>query len=116
MLGGMNWPWTRQASPGQRPSAETEAPRDRRVAMSGKYLLLFKYLDGRFADRVVLTFGEIEDLLGFALPDPARNSVGWWTTPDMSTSEPRWSDSWILAKRTAVPNLLARHVVFDRAS
>jgi hypothetical protein len=40
--------------------------------MSGKYVSLYKYLDGRFADRVVLKFTEIEDLLGFALPDLAR--------------------------------------------
>jgi hypothetical protein len=84
--------------------------------MSGKYLSLYTYLDGRFADRVVLTFTEIEDILGFALPDTARTSADWWTAPDTSAPQPRCSDSWILAKRTARPNLLAHNVVFDRAA
>ena len=95
---------------------QDEPPRIQRPAMSGKYLSLFRYLDGRFADRVVLTFNEIEDILGFALPDPARKSADWWTAPDTSAASPRCSDSWILANRTARPNLLAHNVVFDRAS
>ena len=32
------------------------------------YAPLHKYLDERYADTVVLTFGEIEDLLGSKLP------------------------------------------------
>jgi hypothetical protein len=42
--------------------------------MSGKYLLLSGYLQNRYADTVVLTFGQIESLLGFSLPDQARLS------------------------------------------
>jgi hypothetical protein len=38
----------------------------------GTYHLLHICLRDRFANRVVLTFAEIEDLLGFHLPDPAR--------------------------------------------
>jgi hypothetical protein len=91
-----------------------EPAKAQRPVMSGKYLSLYKYLDGRFADRVVLKFTEIEDLLGFALPDVARVSEDWWTVPDLSAASPRFSDSWILAKRTARPNLLALNVVFDR--
>ena len=108
--------WQRSATD-SRSAPEGEAPPlVQRPATSGKYLSLYKYLDGRFADRVVLTFSEIEDLLGFALPDLARRSEAWWTAPDMSAAPPRWSDSWILAHRTARPNLLAHNVVFDRAS
>ena len=81
---------------------------------SGKYQLLYKYLEARFADRVVLTFGQIEDLLGFALPDVARADASWWITAPEGASGPQWSDAWVLAHRTAAPNLLARHVVFDR--
>ena len=47
--------------------------------MSGQYLLLYKYLENRYANTVVLTFAEIEDLLGFALPDQARLQQEWWT-------------------------------------
>lgn len=84
--------------------------------MSGKYALLYKYLDDRFADTVVLTFAEIEDLLGFSLPDQARLTQEWWTDRDASAAGPSYSDSWILASRTAVPNLPARTVAFERAA
>jgi len=84
--------------------------------MSGKYVVLYKYLEKRYANTVVLTFAEIEDLLGFSLPDLARQREDWWTQPDRGTTRPRYSDSWVLANRTARPNLLARTVVFERAS
>ena len=90
---------------------ETENPPGR--AMSGKYLLLYKYLEGRYANRVVLTFAEIEDLLGFALPGQARLQPEWWTAEDRVAGSPQ-SDSWILAHRTAVPNMLAHTVAFER--
>lgn len=77
---------------------------------TGKYRFFYKYLDERYADTVVLTFRQIEDLLGFALPTPARTSADWWT----DAAEPQWSDSWRLAHRTAKPNLVAQHVVFER--
>jgi hypothetical protein len=84
--------------------------------MSGKYLPLYTYLQNRYANTVVLTFAEIEDLLGFTLPDVARLREDWWTSPDPDTTRPSYSDSWILASRTARPNLLALTIVSDRAS
>jgi hypothetical protein len=57
--------------------AETPKPHVR--PMVGKYMLLYKYLEGRYANTVVLTFAEIEDLLGFALPDQARFYPEWWS-------------------------------------
>ena len=83
--------------------------------MSGTYLLLYKYLENRYADKVVLTFAQIEDLLGFALPDQARLRQEWWTDRGTDSAGPNYSDSWILASRTAMPNLLARTVAFERA-
>jgi hypothetical protein len=91
-----------------------EPPKPQGRAMSGKYLLLYKYLENRYANTVVLTFAQIEDLLGFALPDQARLHREWWT--ETKGTEPDYSDSWILASRTATPNLMARTVVFERAS
>ena len=93
----------------------TDVPKPPGRVMTGTYLLLYKYLQNRYADTVVLTFAEIEDLLGFALPDQARQHREWWTAGAMS-AQPNYSDSWILASRTAVPNLMARTVVFERAS
>lgn len=77
---------------------------------------LHKYLDDRYADAVVLTFAEIEDLIGEALPERARQSDEWWTTPDPTVSGCGLADCWILANRTARPNLLALTVAFDRTS
>jgi hypothetical protein len=79
---------------------------------SGKYRFLHKYLDERYANTVVLSFGQIEDLLGFALPPPARTDPDWWTRG----ADAGWSDVWRLAHRTAKPNLPARHVVFERVA
>jgi hypothetical protein len=84
--------------------------------MSGKYLLLYKYLQDRYADTVVLTFGQIESLLGFALPDQARFTQQWWTNAEVTAAETNYSDSWILASRIATPNLVAQTVAFERAS
>ena len=81
-----------------------------------EYLSLHKYLVERFADTVVLTFAQIEDLLGFALPDPARVQPEWWANTDAHGALSAASPSWLLASRTASPNLAARTVAFERAS
>lgn len=81
--------------------------------MSGTYLPLHTYLDKRYAVTVVLTFAEIEDLIGAKLPDLARARQEWWTAHD-DTVRPSHDDAWTMAGRTAVPNLLARTVVFER--
>jgi hypothetical protein len=88
----------------------------RHSAMTGRYVPLYTYLENRFANTVVLTFAEIEDLLGFTLPDLARRREDWWTNPDPQAARPRFSDSWLLANRTARPNLMALTVVFDRVA
>jgi hypothetical protein len=85
-------------------------------AMTGKYVLLYKYLEERYANSVVLTFAQIEDLLGFALPEQAHRDREWWIDADGVDAGPRYSDAWRLASRTALPNLSARIVAFDRAS
>lgn len=110
------WIKGRQSTVHNQPEPDADAARDQRSVMSGKYLSLYKYLEARYANTVVLTFAEIEDLLGFTLPDLARLREDWWTNPDPDTPRPSYSDSWILASRTARPNLRALTVVFDRAS
>jgi len=81
---------------------------------AGEYRLLYKYLRDRFADRLVLTFGQIEDLLGFALPGPARVQHEWWGGPDSAAERTMQSDAWTLAGRTARVNLSAQIVTFER--
>jgi hypothetical protein len=54
-----------------------------------KYRWLYEYLEKRYANTVVLTFGQVEDLLGFSLPDLARTDQELWTVADISTAEAR---------------------------
>ena len=82
-------------------------------AVPKEYAGLHKYLRDRFAQTVVLTFAEIEDLNGSHLPEAARQH-GWWTGPG-DDSAPQ-SRTWIEADRTAVPNFLARIVTFERVA
>jgi hypothetical protein len=70
-----------------------------------------KYLRDRYAQCVVLTFGEIEDLLGTGLPEAARLEATWWTENGVGSP---LSPAWIDANRTAQPNLRVGNVRFDR--
>ena len=80
----------------------------------GEYRLLCKHLRERFSDRLVLTFGQIEDLLGFSLPGLARVEREWWDNRPSVADRPRHSDAWMLAGRTASVNLSAQYVTFER--
>lgn len=108
----------RQGSTGSsQPEAVFEAPaKPQRFAVPREYLSLHKYLNNRFADTVVLTFAQIEDLLGFALPDLARVHREWWANPEENTAPSAQARSWTQASRTAKPNLLAQTVLFERAT
>lgn len=76
-----------------------------------EYLALHSYLDHRYASVVVLTFEQIEALLGFALPGPARTERDWWTG---TVETHRHCAAWTEAGRTAEPNLAARIITFER--
>src|SRR4030081_3676542 len=99
------------AAQDERQSRVEAAPSPKRVTC-GKGQLLYKYLSERYAQRVVLKFSEIEDLLGFSLPDQARHHREWWTDAATDVDPLNFADSWTLANRTATPNLLAQIVVF----
>ena len=86
------------------------------ASVPAEYLPLHKYLDGRYADTVVLTIAEIEDLIGIGLPDAARHEQGWWSNGGEGSPASPQSHSWTRANRTAQPNLKAQVVVFDRTS
>jgi hypothetical protein len=83
--------------------------------MSGPFKVFFEYLENRYANTVVLTFAQIESLLGSDLPDEARLNNEWWTEAVVDVGQPQCSDCWLLARRSAVPNLTARVVRFARA-
>jgi len=112
----LEWMKKRASTTQNRPEPDPDTAKRHGRAMSGKYLSLYTYLENRYANTVVLTFAEIEDLLGFTLPEVARLRQEWWTDLDPDTVRPSYADAWVLASRTARPNLLARTVVFERAS
>ena len=82
--------------------------------MPTQYAALHKYLKERYADVVTLTFGQIEDVMGSSLPTLARTQQEWWTTTKAQSRDHAQSEAWILAGRTAQPNLGAQLVVFER--
>jgi hypothetical protein len=83
---------------------------------ASEYHLLHKYLRDRYADRLVLTFAEIEDLAGFPLPDAARTDPSWWDDLDPEAGRSPQADSWTRAGRVATANVPAEIVVFERGA
>jgi hypothetical protein len=92
-------------------TSERSEPQASGIAQA--YLALHKYLTDRYANVVVLTFAQMEDLLDSPLPAPARRDPGWWNSDDVNNVA--HTNSWRLARRTAVANLVAQTVTFERA-
>jgi|SRR5580765_2414783 len=92
------------------------------LAAAGEYKLLYEYLRDRHANRVVLTFVEVEDLIGFPLPAPAREQRAWWRSVGSAAGDAApgpqsvQAKSWTLAGRTATVNMIAQSVLFERAA
>jgi hypothetical protein len=112
------WNWLRREPAAPPPSVlaapDPPAAPPRAHVKAGPYRPLHDYLRKRFADSVVLTFGQIEDLLGAPLPAAAYADEGWWGRTTVVAADAQCSDAWVLAKRSARVNLPARTVVFDR--
>jgi hypothetical protein len=85
------------------------------AAVPAEYQPLYKYLDTRFADVVVLTFVQIEDLVGHVLPDQAYVDRAWWSNEGESGTGTAQAAAWGRAHRLAHVNLAARTVRFERA-
>lgn len=80
----------------------------------GDYRALHVFLRSRFAERVVLTFSEIEDLVGFALPPVARVDRAWWSPVDDRAAGSLHAAAWTMTNRVAAVNLPAGRVAFER--
>ena len=107
--------WFRKLRPAAHPRAVPVAAAPKRPGrkVDGKYLLLNEYLENRFANTVVLTFTQIEDLVGSELPEIARTDKAWWTGEPVAGGS-RHAQAWTLAGMTAKPNLFAKNVIFER--
>jgi hypothetical protein len=101
--------WSRTEVP---VSLRVTPPDEAKPSVPAAYMPLFTYLDRRYAGTVVLTFEQIEALLGFAPPSPAFSDAAWWTGADEAND--RHSAAWTAARRTAAPHLSARIVSFER--
>jgi hypothetical protein len=87
-------------------------PDEARPPVPAAYMPLFTYLDRRYAVTVVLTFEQIEALLGFAPPSPGLGDAEWWTASGGASDH--HAAAWTAAHRSAVPQLSARIVAFER--
>ena len=97
--------WLKKPGPARGLSPEVRREPTRAVRPpGGRYEPVCRYVENRYADTVVLTFAEVEDLLGFSLPDLARVQLEWWAS------------SLPVASRTVTPNLAAEIVAFERTS
>ena len=94
-------------------ATEPDSATPQGYGMSQAFLALHTYLKNRYANVVVLTFAQVEDLLGSPLPAPAKGDPRWWNSDEVDNFE--HSNSWRLANRTAVVNLMAQTVMFERA-
>lgn len=110
----LDWIRRRQSAASAAMTVNPTARTPREPRMDSAYASLNTYLEHRYANTVVLTFRQIEDLLGCALPARARKDQEWWTAHE-HTSGAHYSNAWVLADMTATPNLLAQNVVFERA-
>jgi hypothetical protein len=83
-----------------------------RPSVPPAYMPLYTYLNRRYAGTVVLTFEQIEALLGFAPPSPGFADAEWWT--GAGGANDRHTAAWTAACRSAAPQLSARIVAFER--
>lgn len=76
------------------PSKRSEKGRQHRPAvMRGKYSPLTEYLVTAGKDRIILSFQELQAVLGFELPKSARKYRPWWANqkaPHMSSQSKSW--------------------------
>jgi hypothetical protein len=93
-------------------SLRVTPPEEARPPVPAAYMPLYTYLERRYATTVVLTFEQIEALLGFVPPSPAFADATWWTGPHGANE--RHTAAWTAAHRSAAPHLSARTVAFER--
>lgn len=82
--------------------------------MTTKYQPLIKALDKRKAERISMSFSDIEKLLGFDLPPVARKFRSWWSNnPGNSVMTKAWVDA---GYRSTEVDVAGEHLVFTRES
>jgi len=84
-----------------------------KAAARGKYAQLFRHLSTLDVSRWQTTFGDIESILGFTLPDSARIHRPWWS--NQSNGGHSHALAWQAAGwRACAVDLHAETLVFER--
>ncbi len=77
-----------------------------------KYDVLTGFLKAQLTGRVAVTFAEVEEALGFALPASAYTHPAWWSNDPTGHSQARaWLDAGFETEQVDVPG---RRLVFRR--
>ena len=76
-----------------------------------KYDSLTSFLLGQPAGPITMTFRQVNALLGFCIPAPARKYQSWWANENQNTRH-RQSRSWLNADRKASADLKHGVVTF----
>ena len=78
---------------------------------NSKYQALSEYLYERWEKRIVLSYDEIEDVLGFELPTSAHTlPQSFWA----NTEYHNYAKSWLLLGYKAKVNVKTKNVTFER--
>jgi hypothetical protein len=62
-----------------------------KIKYTGKYYKLGEYLENLDSEKVTLSYGEVEGILGFKLPNSAKNHNAWWSNGGHDHSR-AWND------------------------
>ncbi|MER1999519.1 MAG: hypothetical protein ABS882_07070, partial [Lysinibacillus sp.] len=73
-----------------------------------KYEPLYKFLESKESNRLIMTFKEVEEVLGFTLPESASKYMAWWDGSSQHTQ----AYSWTRAGFKANPSLKEKKVEF----
>jgi len=78
----------------------------------GKYEPLSDFLRKQRTDQIVLTFGEIERIVGFKLPPSAKKYRAWWSnSPSNSVMTEAWLEAGFESEQV---DMEGRKLVFRR--
>ena len=81
-----------------------------KAANRGKYAALHRRLAATTDDVWRASFREIEDILGFPLPDSARLYPAWWSNGDRHSHALAWQAAGFRAR----PRIVQEIIVFER--
>lgn len=82
----------------------------------GKYDPLEKYLANYGKEEIIMTFADIERIIGFSLPASAVNHAEWWANESKDSSFHSHAKAWRSAGYQVRANRPERKVVFFKAN